>query len=161
LRDGSYLVAEELPSRLLKVSSDGKTREVIASGLSLPAGLALAGKDEVYLTEAKAGNVEKINISTGVKKVVASGLIWPEGIAVQPDGKILVVEVGLKRLIEIDPDTGAIKPLVKDLAVGAKLHPDLMAKFPAGWLSDVEISDSGDIYVSGDLENVIYKIMRK
>ena len=156
LDDGSFLVAELGTGSLLKVSgAEGENREAVAGELGGPVGLAFAGENTVYVTEAMGGNVVRVDLSTGEKEVVASGLKMPEGIAVQADGKILVVEAELQRLVEINPDSGAITPLVEDLAIG--LVP--VAGTPrTGAMSDVEVSDSGAIYVTGEMENVVYKI---
>jgi len=110
------------------------------------------------VTEAMAGTVSRIDLSTGEKKVVASGLRMPEGIAVFPDGKLAVVETGTRQLLKIDPTSGAITPLVKNLAVGFPSYP---GGLPPYLITGVAVSDSGTIYVTGDLENVLYKISPK
>lgn len=159
LDDGSILVAQWALGNLVKLSgAEGDNREVVAEGLGGPIGLAFAGENKVYVTEATSGNVARVDLSTGEKEVVASGLEMPEGIAVEADGKILVVEVGLQRLVAIDPESGTITPLIEDLAVGG---PAIAGTPPTGIMSDVAVSDSGAIYVTGEVEGVLYKITRK
>ncbi len=160
LDDGSILVAEMGNGSLVKVSGEeGKVREKVTSGLEGPVGLAFATEGEVYVTEALAGNVTRVNLATGEKTVIATGLQMPKGIAVEADGTILVVEVGLKRLVQIDPESGGVKPLVTDLAIGS---PSGGIWLPASiMMCDVAVSDSGAIYVLGEAENVLYKITRK
>ena len=110
----------------------------------------------VYSLHKVQGNIID---RTAEKKVVTSGLAVPEGIAVQANGKILVVETGLRRLVEIDPKSGAKTPIVKGLAIGLISIPETVNPF--GAINDVSVSNSGAIYVTGDVENVLYKITRK
>jgi sugar lactone lactonase YvrE len=157
--DGSIIVAEIGTGSLVKVTDqEGKERTVVAKDLIVPIYLAPAGPDGVYVTEAMAGTISRIDLSTGEKKVVASGLRMPEGIAVFPDGKLLVVETGTRQLLKIDPASGAITPLVINLAVGFPSYP---GGLPPYLITGVAVSDSGTIYVTGDLENVLYKISPK
>jgi len=157
--DGSIIVAEIGTGSLVKVTDqEGKERTVVAKDLIVPVYLAPAGPDGVYVTEAMAGTISRIDLSTGEKKVVASGLRMPEGIAVFPDGKLAVVETGTRRLLKIDPTSGAITQLAINLAVGFPSYP---GGLPPYLITGVAVSDSGTIYVTGDLENVLYKISPK
>ena len=156
--DGSLVVAEIATGNLLRVTGEeGEERAVIAQGLAAPVYLAQAGNDAVFVTEAIPGSVARINLNTGDKKIIASGLKMPEGIAVLPDGKLVVVETGTKQLSQIDPTTGTITPLVINLAVGFPECPG----FPHSLITGVAVSSSGTIYVTGDIENVLYKIILK
>jgi len=155
--DGSIIVAEVGTGSLVKVTGqEGKERAVIVKDLIVPTYLAPAGPDAVYLTEAMAGTVSRIDLGSGAKTVVASGLRMPEGVAVLPDGKLAVVETGTRQLLKIDPATGAITPLVINLAAGFPAYP---GGLPPYLITGVAVSDSGTIYVTGDLENVLYKII--
>lgn len=157
--DGSLIVAEIATGNLLRVTGEeGKERAVIAKGLAVPSSLALAGNDAVFVTEVMTGTVARIDLNTGDKKIIASGLKMPEGVGVLPDGKLVVVESGTRQLVQIDPASGAITPMVLNLAVG---FPTFPGGIPQGVLTGVAVSDSGAIYVTGDIENVLYKIMPK
>jgi sugar lactone lactonase YvrE len=149
MEDGSLIVAEMETGNLLRVyGSEGEDRTVIAKELALPVYLAIAGPDAVFVTEKMAGTVTRIDLSTGDKETVASGLKTPEGVAVHPDGKLVVVDTGTRQLVEIDPASGAISPMVINLAVSQ-----------LGILNGaVAVSESGVIYVSGNVDNVLYKI---
>ena len=116
------------------------------------------GPTRIVQTEAMAGTVSRIDLSTGEKKVIASGLRMPEGIAVFPDGKLAVVETGTRQLLKIDPAAGVMTPLVINLPVGFPSYP---GGLPPYLITGVAISESGTIYVTGDLENVLYKISPK
>ena len=157
--DGSIIVTEAGSGSLVMVTDqEGKERTVVAKDLIVPTYLAPAGPEGVYVTEAMAGNVSRIDLTTGEKKVVASGLMMPEGISVFPDGKLAVVETGTRQLLKIDPASGVIVPLVINLQVGLPTYP---GGLPPYLITGVAVSDSGTIYVTGDLENVLYKISPK
>ncbi|MFC1651400.1 SMP-30/gluconolactonase/LRE family protein [Candidatus Latescibacterota bacterium] len=156
--DGSLIVAEITTGNLLRVTGEeGKERTVIAQGLNTPVYLARAGNDVVFVTEAIPGTVARINLNTGDKKIIASGLKMPEGVGVLPDGKLIVVETETKQLSRIDPASGTITPIVINLAVG---FPDFSGN-PHSLITGVAVSNSGTIYVTGDIENVLYKIIPK
>ncbi len=156
LEDGSILVADAGDGTIVRIrDKEGKQREVVAKDLALPVFMAKAGPDTIYVTEFLSGKITKLDLKTGEKSVVASGLRNPEGVAVQPDGTVLVVNVGTKELVRIDPKTGNIKPLVQDLPVGLFVPENFP---PAFTLNGVAVSKAGNIYVTSDTENVIYKI---
>jgi sugar lactone lactonase YvrE len=156
--DGSLIVAEIATGSILRVKgSEGKERTTVSQGLVAPTYLAAATPNAVYVTEA-AGTVSRVDLASGEKKVIASGLRMPEGVAVVKSDKLVVVETAAKQLTEIDLKTGATKPLVKDLAVG---FPAVPGTPPPGIITGVAVSKSGAIYVTGDVENVVYKITLK
>ncbi len=159
LEDGSILVAEGATGRLLRVRDrEGKRRDVVAEGLASPVYLAPAGPGAVYVTEFLAGKVTKVDLKTGGKQTVATGLRGPKGLAVKPDGSLLVVNVGTRELLQIDPATGAMRPLAQNLAVGLHVPTGFL---PAFTLSGVAVAASGNIYVTSDIDNVIYKLSPK
>ncbi|KYH01643.1 SMP-30/gluconolactonase/LRE family protein [Bradyrhizobium sp. DOA1] len=158
LADGNILVAELGTKSLVKVGGEhGKDRTTLIGGLEGPVGLVRGKADEVYVTEAFAGTVSRID-ANGEKTVVAKELKLPEGIARTGDGKLVVAEVGTKRLIEIAPDTGKITEIVANLPIGLVGAPGgLPTHVPTG----VAVGASGVIYFSSDVENAIYKAVKK
>lgn len=155
--DGSIIVAEMGTGNLLRVKGkEGKDRTVIATDLIVPGYISIAGNNAVYITEIVAGTVSRIDLSNGKKKIIAKGLKVPKGMGVLPDGKLVVVETGTAQLVQIDPASGAITTLVNNLAVG---YPP--GSPPPGLVTGVAVSGSGVIYVTGDVENVLYKIRLK
>ena len=159
MQDGSLIVAEIATGRLLRVKdADKGGRTVIAKELITPVYLAPAGPNSVYVSEAMAGIVSKVDLASGQKQIVASGLKMPEGIAVRPDGKLVVVETGIRELVEIDPTSGAINPLVINLPIGFPSYPGGPPPF---LITGVTVSKTGTIYVTSDLENALYKISPK
>lgn len=158
LGDGSILVNELGSKSLLRVSGEhGKDRDVVIGGLEGPVGMVAGSKDTVYVTEASAGQVSKIE-TNGEKSVVARDLKMPEGIALAPDGMLVVAEVGAKRIVRIDPVKGTVTEIAANLPIGLAATPGgLPTNIPTG----VGVGASGTIYFSSDIENAIYKITKK
>ena len=158
LDDGSILVNELGTKSLVQASGEhGKDRKALAADLEGPVGLVGGAKGEVYVTEAFAGLISKIE-SSGEKTVLAKDLKMPEGIARASDGKLIVAEVGAKRIIEIDPQSGNIREIAGNLPIGLVGAPGgLPTNIPTG----VGVGASGTIYFSSDIENAIYKISKK
>ena len=132
LGDGSILVNELGSKSLVRASGEhGKDRTVVIGGLEGPVGLVAGSGGAVYLTEAFAGQVSKVE-ANGEKTVIAKDLKRPEGIALAPDGKLIVAEVGAKRIIQIDPANGTVTEIAANLPIGlagrarrtAEQHPD-------------------------------------
>jgi sugar lactone lactonase YvrE len=158
LADGSVLVTELGSKSLVRASGEhGKDRTVVIGGLEGPVGLAAGSGGTVYLTEAFAGQVSKIE-ANGERAVIAKDLKGPEGIAVAPDGKLIVAEVGAKRIVSIDPANGTVTEIAGNLPIGLPAAPGgLPSTIPTG----VGVGATGVIYFSSDLENAIYKVVRK
>ena len=158
LGDGSILVNELGSKSLVRASGEhGKDRTVVIGGLEGPVGLAAGSGGAVYLTEAFAGQVSKVE-ANGEKTVVAKDLKGPEGIALAPDGKLIVAEVGAKRIIQIDPANGTITEIAANLPIGLPAAPGgLPSNIPTG----VGVGATGVIYFSSDIENAIYKVTKK
>jgi streptogramin lyase len=158
LGDGSFLITELGTGSLLRVSGEhGADRMPILGGLAGPVGLVAASKDEVYLTEAFSGQVSKVE-STGERTIIAHDLKMPEGIALAPNGRLIVAEVGAKRIVEIDPATGDVTEIAGNLPIGlAGVPGGLPSNIPTG----VGVGATGTIYFSSDIENAIYKVVKK
>ncbi|WBU29522.1 hypothetical protein OOZ54_23150 [Rhodopseudomonas palustris] len=159
LGDGKLLVAELGTKSLVEVSGEhGKDRKAVANDLAGPVGLVLGKDNAVYVSEAFAGQISKIDPATGAKTVVAKDLKMPEGIALAPSGKLIVAEVGAKRVVEVDPVSGSVAEIAGNLPIGLVGAPGLP---PTNMPTGVGIGASGTIYVSSDIENAIYKIEKK
>jgi sugar lactone lactonase YvrE len=158
LNDGSILVNELGTKSLLRVSGEhGKDRAPILGELGGPVGLVAGPDSTVYLTEAFAGQVSKVE-TNGEKTIIAKDLKMPEGIALAPDGKLIVAEVGAKRIVQIDPANGTLIEIAGNLPIGLAAAPGgLPTNIPTG----VGVGATGTIYFSSDIENAIYKITRK
>src|SRR5262245_15497839 len=153
--DGTLYVAELGSGHLVKVSPDGKTRSTVVKDLRAPVAMAQGPGNLIYVTEIAAGAVTQIDVATGNRKVVADNLAGPEGIDVGPDGKLYVAEVGQKRIVAIEPVTGAKTVIASNLDIGLGSYPGgPPALVPTG----VAVAKSGNIYVSSDTRNAMYKL---
>lgn len=130
-----------------------------AARFAMPLGLA-ATDDDLWIGDWITGIIWQVIADGEVldpPALVTSGLVQPEGLAVDVDGSLLVVEAGVGRLIRVDPTTGTQSVVASDLALGAPAPGGL----PPTWmLNGVAVGGSGDIYVTGDLENVVYRLTR-
>jgi sugar lactone lactonase YvrE len=160
---GGDLVVAELGAgpgdgRVIRLGGgDPTVRDTLAAGLGLPAGIA-ASDGDLWVTDRAAGQVLKI-LSEGEPNwtplPVAVGLSAPEGITLAPDGSLLVVETGRRQLVRIPIGSAEAQPLVTGLAVGLEGPPTA----PPTWVfSDVVADEAGTIFVTGDRDNVVYRI---
>ena len=156
LPDGSVVFTEIAAGSVTKASGPGfKDRKVLAQGMAGgPLQLALGADGALYVTEA-AGNLHRIDLSTGAKTLVADKLALPEGIAQTPWGSWIVAETAARKLTEIDPATGARRTVADNLPIGLEAGPGLPPPYvPTG----VAVGADGTIYFSADRNNAIYKI---
>jgi sugar lactone lactonase YvrE len=153
--DGTLYVAELKSGNLVKVSPDGKQRSTFAKDLRGPVAMVQGSGTLIYVTEGVAGAISQIDVASGARKVVVDGLAGPEGIDVGPDGKIYVAEVGQKRIVMVDPATGSKTVIASNLDIG--LEP-FAGGPPALVPTGVAVAKSGNIYVSSDRRNALYKL---
>ena len=158
LDDGSLLVNELGTKSLVRVSGEhGAERHVVIGDLAGPVGLVAGAGGTVYLTEAFAGQVSKIE-ANGEKTIIAKDLKMPEGIALAFDGSLIVAEVGAKRIIQVDAVKGTVIEIAGNLPIGLTASPGIL---PTNIPTGVGIGMSGTIYFSSNVENAIYKITKK
>jgi len=153
--DGTLYVAELKSGNLVKVSPDGKQRSTFAKDLRGPVAMVQGPGSLIYVTESAAGAISQFDTASGARKVVVDGLAGPEGIDVGPDGKIYVAEVGQKRIVMVDPATGTKTVIASNLDIG--LEP-FSGGPPALVPTGVAVAKSGNIYVSSDRRNSLYKL---
>lgn len=157
---GDFAVSELGSGSVVKLEAGSGTSTPLATGLFVPAGLA-AKEGDLWVADWASGIVWQVAAAGAVldpPAPVASGLAQPEGLAVDHDGSLLVVESGAGRVSRIDPDTGAVSLVAEGLALGAP--------GPAGWpptwlLNDLTVGEQGDVYVTGDIDNVVYSLTER
>lgn len=150
--NGDLIVTETGSGRVLRVSGPAPgQRTVVADGLAEPNGLAWADEGAVYVTETGGGRLLRVELATGATTVVASDLAQPEGIAVDGRGRAFVVEVGARRLVRIS-DNGRSRVMAEDLPVGLSNGPSLYR--------GVAVDGDGDVYLTSDIDNTIYRLDR-
>ncbi|MEM9487878.1 MAG: hypothetical protein AAGC55_01975 [Myxococcota bacterium] len=132
------------------------SREILASGLTAPAGLAADG-DDLYVSDAGQGYVLRI-VEDGVTlaepvPINDTRLTQPEGLVVRSDGQLAVVDGATGELVQIDIRSGQVSTLVS----GMDFLPAISG-FPYHFLNDVEIGADQTLYVNGDAAGVMYAI---
>jgi sugar lactone lactonase YvrE len=156
---GDPIVADFATGQLIQLSrADRKARNIVATALGGPVGVAWAGEDAVYVTEAVAGRLSRIDLNDGSKVTVSAGLNQPEGLAVLPDGRVAVVEVGTRRVIAIDSQNGIIEVLAENLPVG-QFVPDAPA--PVHVPSSIAVGANGVLYLTSDREHSVLRLVPK
>ena len=158
LGDGSILVNELGSKSLVRASGEhGKDRTVVIGGLEGPVGLAAGSGGTVYLTEAFAGQVSKV----GSQRREDRGRQGSEGARGHRAGARRQADRGRGRRQAdhpIDPANGAITEIAANLPIGLPAAPGgLPSNIPTG----VGVGATGVIYFSSDIENAIYKVVRK
>ncbi|MFN2323553.1 MAG: SMP-30/gluconolactonase/LRE family protein [Trueperaceae bacterium] len=123
----------------------------------LPAGLATDG-ERLWVADWATGIVWQLDFDGRTPSApvpIAADLANPEGLALDHDGSLLVVEAGAGRLSRIDLATGAVQLVADGLALGLAGPTTLPPTF---FFSGIAVDASGAIYVSGDIDRVIYRI---
>ena len=153
------IVSEYDTGRVLRfhpASPDART--VIASGLEVPAGLAVH-RGNLYVAD-RSGTLFQI-LDDGERldppRSVVSGLAGPEGIAADEDGALYVVEEDADRVIRVDPETGVATLVVTDLALHGVEQKSIEKATSVGFLAGIAVG-SGSLYVSGYPESRVYRI---
>jgi len=132
--------------------------ELILPGLY--SGVATDG-ETLWVADYFNGDIVQIDIDGGVPAITFFDfdLQGPEGLAIDQDGNLLVVEEWASRLSRID-DLSSGEAIT--IAEGLELFKGGLPTFPPYWFFDaVAVGPSGDIYVTGGGENVIYKVKNK
>jgi sugar lactone lactonase YvrE len=161
---GAVLVAdhaEDVIWRIDPAAPEAPTR--MAAGLDGPVGIAGDRAGGYYVTEHRGGNLVRLRHDGGGeaplhRQVVARGLDRPEGIAVDAAGRVLVAESGKGRLLAVDPGSGRIETIATGLRIGASAGGPPDDPFLT---TGVAVTRDGSIFVSGDVENELYRIRRK
>jgi sugar lactone lactonase YvrE len=122
--------------------------------LGAASGLATDG-ETLWAADQDTGDIWEISFDSDPKLLVGD-LKGPEGIALDNEGGLLVVEADplANRLSRIDLETGDVSVVVE----GLKLYGPGLGVPPTWGFDGVAVGASGDIYVSGAGETVIYKI---
>lgn len=125
-----------------------------------PSGLATDG-DTLWVADWGTGIVWQIGFDGNTPTTpfpIATGLMSPEGLAWDNNGSLLVVETGASQLSRINLATGAVSIVADGLNLSGPAIGIEGNLPPTNFFDGVAIGQSGDIYVSGGGENVIYRI---
>lgn len=157
----NLVVAELLSGSLVRAdANDPSQRETLMSGLLVPTGIA-ASNDDLWVADWATGLIWQVVMDSSVLSEplqVAGPFEQPEGLALDHNGNLLVVETGRQRLVRVDPQTGSSRVIASQLALGAPASEGV----PPTWMfNGVDVGSNGNIYVSGDQSNVLYRFKRK
>ena len=152
LSDGSFLVAEPMPGRIVRV--DGERRTQLAEGLSFPSGLADAGDGTVLVAESGAGRLMRIELATGRIFPASDVLGAVRSVAVGRSGLIATLDVLGGKVMTVDPSSGRGRLIAHTLQVGHLREP-----YPRS--GGIAVGSDDTIYVSADLDNAIDRIRKE
>ncbi|MFN2201055.1 MAG: hypothetical protein ACK2UO_07600 [Caldilineaceae bacterium] len=141
-------------------------RHILGEGaLQHPLGL-VASEADLWVADYATGKVLQLikdSQELAEPTVLTDVLDRPEGMALAADGRLLVAETGTGKLLAIDPTSGDIDVIAEGLGFAAENFGSIgPVSLPAQLVfSGVAVAPSGDIFVSGDAANIIYRILRK
>ncbi len=125
-----------------------------------PSGLATDG-ETLWVADWGTGIVWQIAFEGNTPATpapIAQDLAFPEGLAYDNEGGLFVVETGAARLSRIDLATGEVTEIAGGLEFFGR--PGVEGAPPTWGFEDVTVAPSGDIYVSGQGNNNIYRITK-
>ena len=138
-----FLVAEYGSGQIIELSFGAK--KGLTTGLEGPVAMTMADST-LYVAEAKAGRISKVDPATGKKEVFLTGVAG-KPIALDNDGmgNLLVLDAASQRLYKVSTKNLAITLVAEDLPVGFTSigsYPSITPPHP------MSVSEKGDIYMA-------------
>lgn len=154
--DGYIYIAEVALARISRVPMEGGEPQPFASEIMGPSALARSpdGKG-LYVVENSAGRITHIGFD-GMRTTITEGLAGPEGLTIDLDETLIITEVGRQCVVRFDLQTQYKKDIMCDLPMGL---PAPIGLPPVFIKSGVALAPDGTIYVSGDLNNSITRLV--
>lgn len=159
-----------------KFSGDGGP--ATAASLNLPAGIAFAANDVLYVSDSGNSRVRAVNLSTVAQSIAGKSLpagaiqtiagdgtpgsggdggpatsaqlIYPKNLALDSGGHLLIADPITRRLRQVDTSTGIIKTIYDSGSARSPVH--LIG------VEGIALTGSGDILFSDLAANVIQRI---
>lgn len=156
LSDGRLLALQMMTGSIVHLKTETE-REVVFEGLKAPVAMVVIDSDRLYVTEYASGTISLIDLSTQTRTVVVTDLKGPEGLALGPGGHLFVAETGAQQVTKIDPATGERTVIATDLPIGYQTAPGMP---PMGLTTGIAVAENGDVYLSSDIEDSIYRLRK-
>ncbi len=140
----TLIIPDSPIGEVYRLSLDGKTLTLLASGIVRPVGAAVDAKGTIYVTDECGGALWKI--TPGGQKTRIGGFGMLDDVAIDNDGTILVTDLdpAIHALIRFNPAAGTRTTLASKSYIE-----------PQGLVLDQQ----GNIYVSDDFADIIVEYM--
>ena len=120
--------------QVVKIDPANGNMTVIADGFKIPAAANLDGKGNLWVVDARSGELVRVDLATGRKTVARQLRPSLDNLAIAPDGTIYVSNMANNEIQAFDPATGVLRTLTSGkLAAPAGLKIDGQTL----WVADV------------------------
>jgi sugar lactone lactonase YvrE len=140
---GDILAADSPNGKIYRVSIDGKTRTLLASGFVRPVDAINDPAGNIYVADEYGNEVVRIAPNGTQTRLVH--LSDPDDLAFDRDGTLLVTVLGYNTIVRLNPTTGQVLS-----TVATDLHE------PQGLVVDAQ----GDLFTSEELANIVLELKR-
>lgn len=97
--------------QVVKIDPANGNMTVIAGGFKIPAAANLDGKGNLWVVDARSGELVKVDLATGRKTVAKQLRPSLDNLAIAPDGTIYVSNMANNEVQAFDPATGTLRTL--------------------------------------------------
>ena len=97
--------------QVVKIDPVNGNMTVIAGGFKIPAAANLDGKGNLWVVDARSGELVKVDLATGRKTVAKQLRPSLDNLAIAPDGTIYVSNMANNEVQAFDPATGMLRTL--------------------------------------------------
>jgi streptogramin lyase len=97
--------------QVVKIDPSNGNMAVIADGFKIPAAANLDGKGNLWVVDARSGELVRVDLSTGRKTVAKQLRPSLDNLAIAPDGTIYVSNMANNEVQAFNPATGALRTL--------------------------------------------------
>ena len=97
--------------QVVKIDPVSGNMTVIAGGFKIPAAANLDGKGNLWVVDARSGELVKVDLATGRKTVAKQLRPSLDNLAIAPDGTIYVSNMANNEVQAFDPATGMLRTL--------------------------------------------------
>jgi len=97
--------------QVVKIDPANGSMAVIADGFRIPAAANLDGKGNLWVVDARSGELVRVDLATGRKTVARQLRPSLDNLAIAPDGTIYVSNMANNEVQSFDPATGVLRTL--------------------------------------------------